>query len=56
MQNLEAKHEIMAEEIWMKYYNEVLFEKKLITVEQRDKMILAIESRCDRKRKQQKAI
>ncbi len=51
MKNLKALREIMAEEIWLKYYNQVLFEKALITVEERDKMILLIENRCDRKRK-----
>ena len=56
MKNLDAQYQIMAEEMWLKYYNRVLFEKKLISEEQRNKMILAIESRCDRKRKQIKAV
>lgn len=54
MKNLDAQHKIMSEEMWLKYYNNYLFENNLISVEQRDKMILAIESRCGQKRKQNK--
>ena len=46
------KRNIMAEEIWLNYFNTYLYEHKLITEEQRNKMRNEITFRCNRKRKQ----
>jgi len=46
-----AKKTVMAEEIWLNYFNNVLFEKQIITEDERNKMRNQISSRCDKKRK-----
>ncbi|MCH5353491.1 MAG: hypothetical protein J1E06_08515 [Acutalibacter sp.] len=48
----QQKRNIMAEEIWLNYFNTYLYEHKLITEEQRNKMRNEITFRCNRKRKQ----
>ena len=50
MNNPQRKN-IMAEEIWLNYYNDILFEKKIITEAERNKMKNLISSRCESKRK-----
>ena len=42
---------VMAEEIWLNYFNNYLFEKQAITEDERNKMKNQISSRCDHKRK-----
>jgi len=49
--NNQQKKKILAEEIWLNYFNNVLFEKKIITEDERNKMKNLISSRCDNKRK-----
>ena len=49
--NSTQKKNIMAEEIWLNYFNYVLFDKKIITEDERNKMKHFISSRCDNKRK-----
>ena len=48
------KRQIMAEEIWLNYFNNVLFDKKIITEDERNKMKNLISSRCDNKRRTMK--
>ena len=45
----------MAEEIWLNYFNNILFDKKIITEDERNKMKNMISVRCDNKRKLAKA-
>ena len=45
------KKSILAEEIWLNYFNNVLFEQKIITEDERNKMKNLISLRCDGKRK-----
>ena len=40
---------IIAEEIWLNYFNDVLFDKKIIREAERNKMKNMISSRCDNK-------
>lgn len=48
----QQKRNLMAEEIWLNYFNSYLYEHKLITEEQRNKMRNEITFRCNRKRQQ----
>ena len=48
----QQKRNLMAEEIWLNYFNTYLYEHKLITAEQRNKMHNEITFRCNRKRQQ----
>ena len=41
----------MTEEIWLCYFNDVLFDKGIITAEEKHKMKNAIFSRCENKRR-----
>jgi len=47
----QQKKTIMAEELWLNYFNNVLFDRKVITEDERNKMKNLISSRCDGKRK-----
>ena len=49
--NDSQKKTIMAEEIWLNYYNNTLFEKKIISESDRNKMKNMISARCDNKRR-----
>ena len=51
---MENQHEqsIMAEEIWLNYFNNYLHERQIITEEQRRKMCSKIIHHCNSKRKQ----
>ena len=48
----QQKRSIMAEEIWLNYYNDYLYEHKVITEKEHIKMCNEIATHCDRKRKQ----
>jgi len=50
MNNMQQKT-VMAEEIWFNYFNNILFDKKIITEDERNKMKNMISTRCDKKRK-----
>ena len=50
MNNMQQKT-VMAEEIWLNYFNNILFDKKIITEDERNKMKNMISARCDKKRK-----
>ena len=43
--NIEQQKKVIAEEIWLKYYNTVLFEKGIITERERNLMIHKIDAR-----------
>lgn len=47
----QQKRSIMAEEIWLNYYNNYLYEHKVITEKEHTKMCNEIAIHCDRKRK-----
>lgn len=49
----QQKKDIMAEEIWLNYFNNYLYEHKVITEDERNKMKNQISFRSDRKRKSQ---
>ena len=49
--NNSQKRIAMAEEIWLNYFNNYLFDKKIFTEDERNKMILRIHNHCDNKRK-----
>ena len=40
-----SQEQLVAEEIWLKYFNEYLFQKQLISETQRNKMIALINRR-----------
>lgn len=48
----QQKRTIMAEEIWLNYFNTYLYEHKLISEDTRNKMRNEITFHCDRKRRQ----
>ena len=43
--NYESQKRMIAEQIWLKYYNQVLFEKGMITEEEHNRMINRINAR-----------
>jgi len=47
------KKRIMAEEIWLNYYNRYLFEKHYISEEDRNRMQHRITCHCNKKRNQE---
>ena len=49
--NNQNKRALMAEEIWLNYFNNTLFENQIITEEERNRMKNQITLRCDKKRK-----
>jgi len=49
--NILQQKNIMAEEIWLNHFNNILFDKNIITEDERNKMNILISSRCDSKRK-----
>lgn len=48
----QREQNIMAEEIWLNYFNNYLRERQIITEDQRRKMCSKIIHHCNRKRKQ----
>ncbi len=50
MTNEQIRH-IMAEEIWLNYYNKYLYEHKVITEKEYIRMCNVIATHCDRERK-----
>lgn len=49
--NNQQKQNIMAEEIWLNYFNNYLFENRVISENERNKMKNQISARCNKKRK-----
>lgn len=49
--NNQQKQNIMAEEIWLNYFNNYLYDHEAITEDERNKMKNQILSHCDKKRK-----
>jgi len=47
----EQRRRIVAEEIWLRYFNDTLLQKGLITKQQHLKMILQIQEETERKKK-----
>ena len=47
-QNLEQRRKVIAEEIWLKYFNQALFEQGKITERERNQMINKINARTGR--------
>ena len=47
----QQKRNIMAEEIWLNYYNNYLYEHQVITEKEHTRMCNEIAIHCDRKRK-----
>ena len=43
--NVEQQKKVLIEETWLKYYNQVLFEKGIITERERNLMINKIDAR-----------
>jgi len=49
--NNTQQNTVMAEEIWLNYFNNILYDKKIITEDERNKMKNMISACCDKKRK-----
>jgi len=47
----EQRRRIVAEEIWLRYFNDTLLQKGLITKQQHLRMILKIQEETERKKK-----
>ena len=43
--SIEQQKKVLVEEVWLKYYNQVLFEKGVITERERNLMINMIDAR-----------
>lgn len=47
----EQQRRIVVEEIWLRYFNDTLLQKGLITQQEHQKMILKIQEETERKKK-----